>query len=319
MTRYKRGKTVPEKYPDFMIVGAPKAGTTSLHHYLDKHPNIFFPEGKKEPLFFCGYPPEFKGPGAEALNRNIVTTPELYRALYASSSPSDVTGEASTDYLLCEEAPVRIRAWNPDVRIIIMLRNPIDRAYSEHMHLVRDCLETEKFLRALELEPERREKGYIPLFWHKERGQYCAAVQRYLQCFGESRVKIIFYDDFSEAPADVASEVFEFLGLEPVKIDASQKHNVSGVPRWPLIQKLYIWFRLSDNQGWVKKLARLLTCGRLRQAIRSLYLKRNLRESQGITVEEREFLRSCFAEDINNLSRLLDKDLSHWLASAEPS
>lgn len=306
-----------EKNPDFIIVGAPKAGTTSLHRYLEQHPKIFSPRGKKEPLFFCGYPPDFKGPGAEVVNRNMVTTPESYRALFTSAGPSAVTGEASTDYLACEEAPDRIWAWNPDARIIIMLRNPIDRAYSEHMHLVRDRFETESFMRALELEPVRRKKGYIPLFWHKERGQYCAAVQRYLQCFGENQVKIIYYDEFSDAPGDIASDVFQFLGLAPVEIDTSLKYNVSGAPRWPLIQKLYVKFRQSDDRGWVKRVARLISSGRSRQAIHSLYLRRNLRASKGITVEEREVLRNYFTEDVNNLSRLLNKNLSHWLASPE--
>lgn len=308
-----------KSYPHFVITGAPKAGTTSLHRYLVQHPAVFFPQGKKEPLFFCGYPPSFSGPGSDALNRSMVTRPEDYEALFATAEASMVTGDASTDYLACSEAAANIKAWNPDARIIIVLRNPVDRAYSEHMHLVRDRLETHSFREALELESERRRQGYIPLFRHRERGLYHDSVVRYQALFGPERVKILLHEDFTRSPQDTVNDVLRFLGLEPVSLDVSGRYNVSGKPRWPWLQSLYVRFRQSDDQGQVKRLARLLSSGRVRQAIRGFYLARNLKATEGPTTEATTLLQDYYSEDVMGLGKLINRDLSHWISDMEKS
>ena len=305
------------KPPDFFIVGAPKTGTTSLFVYLEQHDGIFFPKDKKEPMFFCGYQPEFTGPGSASLNKSMVVSEDVYEALYAGAPDHTLKGDASTDYLSCPKAVENIQKWNPEARIIIMLRNPVYRAYSEHMHLVRDQFEKNTFMESLELEEERRKRGYIPLFWHKGRGLYHESVSRYLKAFGKDQVRIILHEDFSADPIKITREVFDFLGLNPIDVDVSGKYNVSGVAKWPWLQKCYMYFRASEEQGWMKRLARVLTSGAMRQRFRVFYLRKNIKKTSGPTLDEEQYLRQYFANDVKQLSSLLGRDLSHWLRAPE--
>jgi len=214
---------VSDRSPDFVIAGAPKAGTTSLYRYLLQHPGIFMP-AKKEPVFFCGYERNFRGPGSEVFNENLVVDEKEYLGLFSGAPAGSLTGEASTDYLSCPESPYRLKEWNPSARVVICLRNPIERAYSEHMHLVRDMLETKTFREALELEDERAARNFIPLFWHVERGLYHESVQRYLEVFGHRKVKLILHEELTRSPASVVEEIFEFLGVAPVPVEVAVQH-----------------------------------------------------------------------------------------------
>lgn len=308
------GQIMTKDFPHFVLAGAPKSGTTSLHRYLAQHPSVFFPPGKKEPLFFCGYKASFTGPGSASLNRNMVTNHREYEALYSAAEPGMTTGDASTDYLACPEAPGNIMSWNPDARIIILLRNPVKRAYSEHMHLVRDRLEQHSFMASLELESERRRQGYIPLFRHLERGLYHEGVTRYLSAFGPDRVKILLHEDFTLSPQDTVDDVLRFIGLEPIRVDVADRYNVSGVPRWPWLQSMFVRFRHSDDNGIAKRIVRSVTNKRFRQAIRKFYMSHSLSTADGPTPEELRYLREYYADDVRRLGILLNRDLDHWLS-----
>lgn len=299
------------KIPAFIIVGAPKAGTTFLYKYLEQHPRIYMPT-KKEPLFFCEYP-DAVGPSADAYNRNMVRSPTEYESLFEEARGDQLCGEASTDYLSCELAPRNIYRWNPTTRIIIILRNPIDRAYSEHMHLMRDCCETESFCKSIELEEERRKNGYVPLFRHVGRGLYLNGVKRYVEQFGWEQVKIIFFEDLVADPKGISRDLVRFLGLPDVEIRDPGTVNESGVPRFSLLQMVYVRMRSLPADSLTKKIVRKLTVRSLRQFIVGQYLKMNIRKSEGITPEERQMLAAHFRDDIEGLGDLLGCDLSHWL------
>jgi len=296
---------VSERSPHFVIAGAPKAGTTSLYKYLLQHPDIFMP-AKKEPVFFCGYERTFRGPGSGVFNENLVVDDEEYLGLFSEAPAGSVTGEASTDYLSCPESPYRLKEWNPSARIVICLRNPIERAYSEHMHLVRDMLETMSFREALKLEDERAARRWIPLFWHVRRGLYYESVRRYLDVFGDQRVKVILHEELRRAPALVVEEIFEFLDIAPVPVEVAGQHNVSGHPRLRKLQA----FLLHENR--VKSAIKRLAPRKIRTVFKEAALSANLRKDV-MSTEDYAYLRKKFVGDIEKLQRLLEVDLQHWM------
>lgn len=293
-----------------MIAGAPKAGTTSLYRYLLQHPGIFMP-AKKEPVFFCGYEREFRGPGSEVFNENLVVDEEEYMGLFSRAPAGSLTGEASTDYLSCPESPYRLERWNPSARVVICLRNPIERAYSEHMHLVRDMLETKTFRESLELEDERAARNWIPLFWHVRRGLYHESVRRYLDVFGDQRVKVILHEELRRSPASVVEEIFGFLGLAPVPVEVAVQHNASGHPRLRRLQA----FLLHENR--VKAAAKRLAPRKIRVRAKEALLSANLRRS-AVSEDDFGYLKERFAADVERLQGLLGVSLEHWMRSGDP-
>lgn len=297
------------KNPDFIIVGAPKAGTTSLYRYLSQHPKIFLPK-IKEPMFFCGYEKPFQGPGSDWYNSHIVNESDDYLALFEDAHEDMITGEASTDYLSCPQAATRIKAWNPNVKIIIILRNPIDRAYSEHMSLIRKMRETKSFLQAVELEGQRIKEGYNPYFWHVKRGLYYEAVKNYLEIFDPDNVLVLFYDKLNQSSEYTIKKIFSFLGIEAINVNTSERFNISGRPKSKLLQR----FLLSDRKFFTSKLIKtFIRNDELRARIRRSIMVSNLERSK-IGKQEFVYLRNIFFEDINNLQDLLQVNLADWLA-----
>ncbi|QQE79205.1 sulfotransferase [Alicyclobacillus sp. SO9] len=218
--------------PDFFIVGAAKAGTSALDYFLSLHPDIYMSRLKESHYFArTEMPLAFTGPGDDVIIRYMTKTLEEYEALFLDTNPGQVVGESSVYYLNYELVPALIRKSVPNAKIIIMLRNPMDRAYSAYMHLVRDGRERNSFEEGLRLETKRKGDGYEPIWWYRELGVYSEPIRRYYNIFGESNVKVIFYDDFKSNSQNVLLEVFEFLDVNPdISIDTSTTLNVSGVP-----------------------------------------------------------------------------------------
>jgi len=300
----KNTKMEKNRYPDFYIVGAPKAATTSLYHYLDQHPRVFFP-GKKEPVYLAGYKPDFVGPSAELLNKNMVTSEDEYLKLFEEAQAEAIVGEASTDYLASEVAAENIKQRNPDAKIIIVLRNPIDRAYSEHMHLVRDQFEELSFMEALLKEKERIDKGYVPLFWHIKRGMYFQAVKRYFNAFSRQQVKVILYEDLCSNIDKVVDDINVFLGLKKHDFSTDQKSNVSGVANIRFFQKLFVAYRSAPEDSLIKKIARLVSNKTIRKKTMQFYLNKNIKKDEENIDTERQYLENIFQEDITKLEHLL--------------
>ena len=161
--------------PNFLIIGAAKAGTTSLYRYLEQHPEVYM-SPVKEPKFFAlgGERLDYRGPGDEARMRGAsVTSLEDYRELFRGVSTETAVGEASTLYLYSERAAARIKHHVPDVKLIAVLRNPVDRAYSDFLHLVRDGIEPlTDFPQALEAEESRIRSRWAPMWHYRRRGFY---------------------------------------------------------------------------------------------------------------------------------------------------
>lgn len=312
--------------PNFLIVGAAKAGTTSLVHYLQQHPQIYF-SPRKEPRFFAfeeGERLSFAGPNDYRSDRNArgnnpginntsVTTLDKYQSLFDGVTQETAIGEASTLYLYSPEAPSRIKQYVPDMKIIIMLRNPVERAYSSYLHLVRDGYETLSFEESLQAEESRIEDNWSHLWHYKSSGFYHGQVERYYQNFNSSHIKIYLDEELRQAPQDVLADIYDFIGVkDTVSPDFGRKLNQSGVPKNKLLHR----FLTTDNL--VKRSARRLVPHYLRQQAYQSIRKKNLAKKPDLDSDTRLSLRNTFEEDIVRLQRLIDKDLSSWLADEKP-
>lgn len=219
--------------PDFLIVGAAKSGTTSLYEYLRQHPDVFMPDWK-EPAFFA--PPEAGG----------VQSEEEYLALFQNAGNAKAVGEASVAYLYTPEAPQRIRDFlGHEVKIIILLRNPVDMAYSNWGHQSREGFETLSFDKALEKEQERllspdffRTTGtWAANLAYRGRAQYGVQLRRFYELFPPSQIKLFIYEEFFAPDLPQWKELCHFLGINEGFIPSSEIHNPAGTVRSRELQR----------------------------------------------------------------------------------
>jgi hypothetical protein len=233
------------RWPNLFLVGAAKAGTTSLYGELARHPAIYM-SPMKEPHFFSQIEP---APGRKAFFPHV-TDEDEYLALFEGATSEELLGEASTSYLWDAQAAERIKRAVPEARILIMLRNPVDRAYSQYWNDVREGIERRSFLDAL-VEEQRSGPGRWGVSsLHIDCGRYADQVERYLERFG-ARVQVLFFEDFVGHEADTIADVYSFLGVGPPTAGAAPRQmNPASLPR----------NRLS---------AALLASGKLRRAIRA--------------------------------------------------
>lgn len=301
--------------PDFIIVGAARSGTTSLYRYLGQHPDIFVAP-VKEPHYFAAddFPERFTGPGDDRLNRRIIRDQERYEQLFAAASGKRVTGESSAFYLCYPHAANRIARVCPDSKIIITLRDPVERAYSAYMYLVRDGRETLSLAEGLQREGERRAQGFEPMWWYTELGRYYAQVKRLLDLFGEQRVKVLLYDDLCTNPAQMVQSVFGFLGVrEDIPIDTSIRYNSAGVPRSRTIYTLVDAFLAGPLA--LKRRVKALMPSSVSTALRNRVMNA-LITPVPMSVDVSAQLRGLFAEDVSKLEDLLGRDLRCWQSHA---
>jgi len=291
--------------PNFFVVGAARSGTSSLDRYLSQHPEIYITP-KKETHFFAHdlFPSYFKGPGDERLNQSLIREEGEYAQLFAGVAAEKAIGESSAFYLCLPGVAERIAQAVPDARIIMILREPAERAYSAYMLLVRDGRETLSFEEGLSREAERRQQGYEPMWWYKELSLYSSQVQRYLEVFGRERVKVLLYEEFYTHPEQSLREVFAFLGVrEDVPINTSVRYNVSGAPKSRRLHTLL--YKLIDNPN---SLAKRVKPALAWKAMGKFLLRPNPKMNPQTNAQLREY----FAEDVTKLEDLLDRDFACW-------
>jgi len=290
-------------WPTFLILGAPKAGTTALYHWLGQHPEVYV-SPVKQPHFFAGLEPRFRGPGDEALNRELVTSEAAYLRLFQGSEGARARGEASPFYLFyAERAVPRIRRQLPECRLVVLLRDPVERAWSGYLHLVRDGRETLAFGEALAREAERRALGWEPLWYHRALGQYAEQLEVVLGAFPQGQVGVWLYDEMRDRPLGFFQEVCRFLGVRDDFRPQFTRHNQSGVPRSPLLHALLVRLRAPH-------LAKALLPEPVAQWVVRHYLVRRPPPE----AEARE-LAASFQDGLRRLQALLpDKDLRPWAA-----
>jgi Sulfotransferase domain len=215
--------------PDFLIAGVPKAGTTALHAALVPHPDLYLSR-VKEPKFFLadGCPPVKGGPGDVQTYQEHVWRRADYEALFDAGPPGALRGEATPFYLYDLAAHDRIRQLVPDAKLILLLRDPVDRAHSNWTHLWNAGLEPEAdFLTACRAEEERKAAGWAA-FWHYVGlGRYGEQVQHLYRVFPRDQVLLLRYRDLKDAPAATLDRVCDFLGVRTGVLQAIPRENVN--------------------------------------------------------------------------------------------
>ncbi len=207
--------------PNLFIVGQPKSGTTALHRFLGQHPEIYM-SSIKEPHFFCS---DFHLESDRAYGKQRFfdfRSESAYLQLFAKAGNAKVIGESSTNYLYSQVAAEKIHNFNPEAKIIIILREPAKYLYSLHSHYVKFTEENEPdFLTALELEEDRKqEKIASPrvtspsYLYYSQRVQYYQQVKRYCDRFSPEQIKIVVFEEFKSENERIYREILEFLGVD---------------------------------------------------------------------------------------------------------
>ena len=304
--------------PNFFIVGAPKCGTTSLHEYLQRHPDVFMPFFK-EPHFF--------GSDLEGSRfRQFRNKPERYLKLFRDARDEKRIGESSPWYLASQRAADEICAYDPAAKIIIMLRNPIDMMYSMWSQFRYSGNEQiAEFEEALAAEADRRAGRRIRRAAHCITGLYyrhmalfAEQVPRYFERFGRENVQVIIFDDFrSDTPAAYRA-VLNFLDLAPQDKMTFDVRNPNKEVRLEWLQKLIVdsgfsLMLLKDRLTYLATTHSLVPYSYRTRAVEGMiavYTKYEKRSP--LTAALRKQLAGDLKGEIDALSALLDRDLSHW-------
>jgi len=295
--------------PNFLVIGAAKSGTTSLYYYLRQHPEVYM-SPIKEPHFFSfeGEQTDFRGPGDQEAARLYIKDIKSYCDLFQKASREKAIGEASNSYIYYPKAAQRIKLHIPQARLIAILRNPIDRAFSSFLHLVRDSREfVLNFREALELEEKRIKDNWFPLWHYKQRGFYYQQLKYYYQLFDSSQIKIELYDDLQSNPLALLKDLFNFLDVDTSFVpNISATYNVSVIPKYKFV------YEFLKNPNFVKNPLKLLFPPKIRGPLKQSILNSTLYRPE-LTVELRKELAEIYQDDILKLQGLIQRDLSHWL------
>lgn len=297
-------------WPSFYIVGAVKCGTTSLYMNLKKHPQVFMPE-IKEPGFF-----------AHSLNPVPRNLEKLYcpgdlteyQRLYEGCSNYRAVGDASPSYLWDEDAARRIYAANPQARIIIMLRDPVERAYSHYLMKIHEGVEQRPFMEAL-----KKDYAKVPKDWWKsglyvDLGLYYEAVKRYLEIFGREQVRIFCFEEFTRNPEAVLSRIASHIGVDPELIDLSETREVHNPYRRARLRLLLRAGKFVFN----RRLRHFLIPASIRKKLASSPLLFNMKKPPQ-TPDTRLFLQQIYAADLDRLEDLLEQELPDLRKSWTPA
>ena len=297
--------------PDFFIVGAPKCGTTALYQYLSRHPQIFMPV-KKEPHYFAQ---DFQTSGLTA----YVQDWKAYLALFDEAQDAACIGEASVFYLYSEDAADKIRQRIPDAKIIAMLRNPVEMIYSlYHQELFAGNEVLSTFEEALAAEAQRKQGIGIPVrstakkLFYREIGRYSVQLERYISCFGRENVHVIIYDDFKHDTATAVRDTLHFLEVdthfdtEYIVYNANKEARITALNRF--------FFRPPAWYDVMRSAARRIIPQATRNTVNQFIKRLNtsIKSRPALRVATRQQLTLEFQPEVERLSKLLNRDLTHW-------
>lgn len=274
---------------NYLGLGVQKSGTTWLHRMLGAHPNIFVAQGDDKDLrfFSCFYDFGYL----------------WYESYFSDADSCSVRGEMSTSYFYSSEAPERVRRYNPNMKLILSLRNPVDRLLSHHKHEIRiGHISSDVSV----------ETGIHNNPSYVEQSMYFSQLSRWLKVFPLSQFHIIISEEMFRAPEITISQLYRFLGVDSEFLpqDLNSKVNVGSIPRYP---------RLDRALSAGASAAREIKMGWLIDAIKNVGLAHSLKaantkhpSSATFSNDLRKSIAEFFSEDKANLSQLLSRDLSLW-------
>ena len=318
--------TPAQKLPNFFIVGAPKCGTTSLYHYLDQHPEIFM-SPLKEPHFFAteicteNVAEELRpqvDKDAEELRQYLrgdmkekrmggkISDWTDYLRLFHNAREEKARGEASVCYLWSQTAAANIHARLPQAKILMMLRDPSEVAFSLYLQSLGKGLIKGSFRHTIDTCLRMKDKQFSLWYPFLELASYAEQVQRFLNFFPRRNILICFYERYRQQQYDVLQEIFRFLEVDDRFLpDTSRRHLEPRIPRFVdltyVLKKSGIWQRA---RNWAPQ--------PLRSSLRDVIYRP--RASVAMSARDRDFLSGYYREDVKKLSALLDRDLAAWMS-----
>jgi hypothetical protein len=284
--------------PNFMVIGVAKAGTTSLYHYFDEHPQVFMCPEKGSNFF--GYEDarnwQWTDEGNPPLLRHFQARNfEEYEAFFAGVTDEVAIGEASPQYFRCPTAAQRIHDCLPQVKLIASLRNPADRAFSGFLMRTRRGEFVKGFYE--ELTPDAS---------HVREGLYYKRLKRYFDLFPRDQIRIIVFEEFRKDPAKTMMELFDFVGVDKnFAPDTSIKHNPAGVPKIRLLNRLFF------HPTVIRAAKGVFPVG-VQEKLKQVQ-QQNLKAPPKFPPDLRAKLLDVYREDIYKVEDLIGRDLSIWL------
>ena len=302
--------------PTFLIVGAPKAGTTALHAALSRHPDVFMSQPKEPKYWLCddAPPPAWRGPGDAHSQQEWVWRRDDYENLFHDPDGHAVRGESTPFYLWSRLAHRRIAENMPDVRLIAVVRDPVDRAYSNWMHLWSDGLEPEPdFEAAYRRQDERIRSGWAPFWRYRDLGRYGEQLAHLYRYVDPSRVLVLRYRTVVDDPRAAVDRACRFLGISMGQVSSIPQDNSHSYvqPGWrsrvygPVIRAGARAGQFTPPELWRRASAPLIS--RLSAPGDS--------HRPPLGLEARQRLIEDFSDDVDLLSRLTGEDFSDWLSS----
>ena len=279
---------------DFFIVGTPKAGTTSLYYYLDNHPQIIM-SSIKEPNYFSNQDISLQNLFYE---ETIIESLEDYHKLFPEDKTVKKYGESSVSYLFYKSVPKKIYQYNKRSKIIILLRNPIERAYSHYLMDRRLGLVNQEFSDIFEKKSGIFFQQYFKL------GNYTNQIKRYIDIFQEDNIHIIWYDKFKEDVAQEVSKVYQFLSVDQdFKFNLNREYNKSLITNNKIVLAIY-------SVRSLRKILKRIFSVKFMIFIKTLFFQRNNKPELSKSLKKE--LIEYYYEDILSLEKLLKKDLRDW-------
>ena len=291
-------------FPNLFIVGAAKSGTTSLHNYLNQHPDVFMCT-PKEPHFLIN-----NEIGKDRIPVGVCSKNE-YLNLFLRGKEKRYRGESSVMYLMYPDIviPKIKELFGDETKIIIMLRNPVDRAYSGFQHVKRyNVNETSTFEKAWEISEERYFSNTVitPASRYQELGLYYNQVKSYFEKL--QYVHVIIYDDYKADFKGEMHKVFDFLAIDKININTEERHMI-GDWQWENDRMKKIMIKKNSLRSFLKI---IIPFKSLRKMLRIKIKQSTTNKVLEMKKETRQMLQEFYKEDVANLSELLDRDLNYW-------
>jgi Sulfotransferase family len=300
--------------PNFLIIGAGKSGTPALVRYLEQHPEVYM-SPKREPGFFALEGREldsFAGPvdRERMRQRGVITDIEGYRALFAGVAGEQAVGEGSVIYLHAPEAAGRIRRRLPEVKLIAVLRNPVERAYASYLWKSWAGWERLGFSDALAAEEQRTRDGWVPGWQYRQAGFYHAHLTRYYELFRPDQISVYLYEDLNDDPVATTQSVLRFLEVDDAFVPKTSINP--GDAASPAKSRALQTF--TDKPNPLKSVIKPFLPGGLRQRLTANLRNRNRADVPPMPESIRAELTDAYREDLLKLQGLIGRDLSGWLS-----
>lgn len=296
------------RLPNLVVVGAPKCGTTSLYHYLKQHPEVYLP-ARKELHYFTRdqLVRDTAGPGDSTVLQHLCADRAAYEAEFAAAAGQPIRGDISPSYFDFAEVAPAMRRELGEARIVVLLRDPIAKAFSQYMHLVRDGREPLPFYEALQAEAERTRRGWSMIWRYAGGSRYAPRLRHYLDAFGAERVRIYRFEDFIGDPQATLADLWRWLGIDSsVRPDTSRAFNASSRPRSRVVASLI------SKRSPLAALARALVPAgaraRMTEAVRGL----NAGAKGRVDDRSAAYLREIFRDDVRETETIVGRPLG-WL------